>query len=104
MFSATFDKQDEDDQVLDEIEIIIFMDTIRNLAESDKVNIDVRSQPEQKVQSQISKDSGWRFDESISMTIYVYKTSELNVSIYVKIPMRDSAILIFENCDTNCFL
>ena len=34
------------------------------------------------------KDSGWRFDKLVSMTIYFYKTKELNGSSYVKIPTQ----------------
>ena len=30
------------------------------------------------------KDSGWRFDKIISMTIYFYKTQDLNGSILCK--------------------
>ena len=50
------------------------------------------------------KDSGWRFNKLVSMTIYFYKTKELNGSNYVKIPLRSSAILNIENDDKYCFL
>ena len=50
------------------------------------------------------KDSGWRFDEINSMTVYFYKTNELNGSNYVKIPLRSNAILNIENDDKYCFL
>ena len=50
------------------------------------------------------KDSGWRFYEIASMTIYFYKTDELNGSSYVKIPLRSSAVLNTENDDNYCFL
>ena len=36
------------------------------------------------------------------MTIYFYKTTELNSSNYVKSPSRSSAILSFENDDKYC--
>ena len=49
MFSTRFDKQDEDDQVLDEIELYINLSINRNLRESD---IDERSQLEQKIENQ----------------------------------------------------
>ena len=49
MFSTRFDKQDEDDQVLDEIELYINLSINRNLTESD---IDERSQLEQKIENQ----------------------------------------------------
>ena len=50
------------------------------------------------------KDSGWRFDKIISMTIYFYKTQELNGSNYVKLPLRSNAILNIQNDDKYCFI
>ena len=50
------------------------------------------------------KDSGWRFNKLVSMTIFFYKTKELNESKYIKIPLRSSAILNIENDDKYCFL
>ena len=38
------------------------------------------------------------------MTIYFCKTTELNKSNYVKIPLRSSATLNIENDDKYCFL
>ena len=38
------------------------------------------------------------------MTVYFYKTGELNGSNYVKIPLRSNAILIIKNNDKYCFL
>ena len=38
------------------------------------------------------------------MTVYFYKSSELNGSNYVKIPLRSNAILNIENNDKYCFL
>ena len=40
------------------------------------------------------KDSGWRFCKIATMTIYFYKTDELNGRSNVEIPLRSSAILI----------
>ena len=37
------------------------------------------------------KDSGWRFDKINSMTIYFYKTNELNGSNYIKNSLRSNA-------------
>ena len=50
------------------------------------------------------KDPGWRFDKINSMTIYFYKTGEMNCSNYVKNPLRSNAILNIENKDKYCFL
>ena len=38
------------------------------------------------------------------MTVYFYKTGEMNGWTYVKIPLRSSAILNCENNDKYCFL
>ena len=42
------------------------------------------------------KSSGWRFDKNNSMTVYFYKTGEMNGFSYVKTPLRSSAILNIE--------
>ena len=54
--------------------------------------------------NKLMKDSGWRFVKIISMTIYFYKTQELNGSSYVKIPIRSNAILNIQNDDKYCFI
>ena len=69
VYSATFDKQNEDDEVLDQNELYLNLDNNRILTESDIDNIDIRSQLEPKIQTRETKDSRWRFDESSSMTI-----------------------------------
>ena len=43
VFSARFDKQDENDQVLDETELFINLNINHNLAQTDIDNIDVKS-------------------------------------------------------------
>ena len=73
------------------------MNINHNLTESDIDNIDIKSQLEHQMQQQEMKDSGWRFDKINSMTIYFYKTGELNGSNNVKIQLRSSAILNIEN-------
>ena len=50
------------------------------------------------------KKSGWRFDKINTMTVNFYKTGELNVSNYVKVPLRTNAILNIENNDKYCFI
>ena len=104
VFSARFDKEDEDDQVLDETELFINLNINHNLTQSDLDNIDIKSPLDDQIQQQQMKDTGWRFDKINSMTIYFYKTNEMNGSIYVKNPLRSSAILNIENNDKYCFL
>ena len=67
VFSTRFDKQDEDEQVLDELAICNILKIIRILTESETDNFDVRSRLEQQIQNQESKDSGWRFGSTKSM-------------------------------------
>ena len=104
VFSARFDKQNEDNQVLDETELFINLNINHNLTQSDLDKIDIRSPLEHQIQKQEMKDSEWRFDKINSMTIYFYKTTERNGSNYVKIPLRSNAILNIENNDKHCFL
>ena len=80
------------------------MNNNRNLTENDLDNIDIRSPLEHQIQQQAMKDSGWRFGKTNSMTVYFYQTGEMNGRSYVKIPLRTSAILSFENIEKYCFL
>ena len=75
-----------------------------NLTQSDLDRIDIRSPLEYQIQQQEMKDSGWRFDKIISLTVYFYKTNEMNGSVYIKIPLRSNAILNVEINDKYCFL
>ena len=104
VFSARFDKQNEDNQVSDETELFINLNINHRLTQSDLDKIDVISPSEHQIQQQEMKNSGWRFDRINSMTVYFYKTIELNSSNYVKIPLRSNAILNIENNDKDCFL
>ena len=103
MFSERFDKQDEEDQLLDETELFINLNIIQNLTQSDLDRIDIRFPLEHQIQRQEMKDSGWRFEKNNSMTIYFYKTDEMNGSNYIKIPLRSNAILNIGNNDKYCF-
>ena len=104
VFSARFDKQDEDGQLLDETELFINLKINQNLTQSDLDNINITFQLELQIQQQEMKDSGWRFDKLYSMTIYFYKTNGMNGSNFIKIPLRSNALLNIENNDKYCFL
>ena len=69
VFSAWFEKPNEDDQVLHEIDLSKNLKNNQNLTESDMENTDVRSQLGQQFQNQESKDGGWRFDKVNWMTM-----------------------------------
>ena len=104
VFSARFDKQDEDSQVLAETELFINLNINHDLTENDLENFDVRSPLEHQIQQQEMNHSSWRYDKFNSMMVYFFKTPQLNGSNYVKIPLRSNAILNFENSDKYCFL
>ena len=104
VFSAKFDKQHEDYQLLDETELFINLKINHSLTQSDPDKINIISPLELQIQQQEMKDSGWRFDKINSMTINFHKTNEMNGSNYVKIPLRSNAILNIENNDKYCFL
>ena len=99
VLSAIFEEQDEDNPVLDETELFINLNINHHLAESDLDNIDVRSPLDQQIQQKETKHSGWRFDTINSLTVYFYKTGEMNGRSYVKNPLRSNAILNFEKND-----
>ena len=103
-FSASFYKINEEDQRNNEIKLNMNLKIKNNLTESDIDNIDVRSQLEHQIQIQEMKESGWIFDEINSRKISFYKTTELNGTSYVKIPLRTSAILNIQNNDKYCFI
>ena len=104
IFSASFYKIDEEDQRNNEIELYMNLKINNNLTESDIDNIDVRSQLEHQIQIQEMNESGWIFDKINSMKISFYKTTELNGTSYVKIPLRSNAILNVQNNDEFCFI
>ena len=104
LFSASFYKINEEDQRYNQIELYMNLKINNNLTKSDIDNIDVRSQLEHQIQMQELKDSGWIFDKINSMKISYYKTTELNGTSYVKIPLRASAILNIQNIVKYCFI
>ena len=59
VFSARFDKQDEDSQVLDEIELFNNLNMNYNTTQSDLDKINIISPLEFQIQQQEMKDSGW---------------------------------------------
>ena len=78
VFSARFDQQDGDGELLDETELFINLNINHNLTQSDLDKINIISPLEFQIQQQEMKDSGWRFDKINSMTVYFYKTNEMN--------------------------
>ena len=62
VFSARFDKQDEDGQMLHETEIFLILGINQKLTKSNIDIINVRFRLEQQIQSHEMKDICWRFD------------------------------------------
>ena len=92
VFSARFDKQDEDNEVLDETELFIKLNINHNLTETEfDNNNDFKASLEHQIQQQEMKDSGRRFDKINSMIIYFYKTGEINGRSYDKNLLRSSS-------------
>ena len=71
-----FDKQDENGQLLQEIELFNTSSINQNLTQfyNDKVGFQI----EQQVQNQETKDSGWKFEKkNKSRKIHIHRTTEL---------------------------
>ena len=71
VFSARFDEQDEDSQVLYKTDLSINLIINHNLKETDRNKVDIKSPLEHQIQAQEMKNSGWRFDKINSMTVYL---------------------------------
>ena len=71
----------------------------KKLTETDNNNIDVKAQLEHQIQIQETKESGLIIDKINSMKIRFHRTSELNGSSYVKIPLRSTALIKIKNDD-----
>ena len=71
---------------------------------TDPNNIDVRYALEERIQIQEKKESVWRFDKIVSMTIYFNKLVKWMDQFMKKIPMRSSAVINIQNGDKYCFL
>ena len=104
LFSASFYKNNEEDQRCNEIELHIILSINHNLTESDIDYFDVRSQLKHQIDIQETKESGWIFDKINSMKIRFYKTVELNGSSYVKIPLTSNALINIKNNYKYCFI
>ena len=104
LLSASFCKNNEEDQRSEEIELFIILNINNNLTETDFNDIDVTSQLEHQTQVQETKEPGWTFDKNDSMEIGFFKTGELTGSSYVKNPLRSNALINFKNNDKLCFI
>ena len=63
LFSASFNKINEEDQRYNEIELYINLNINHNVTESDIDSIDVTSQLDHQLLIQENRESGWIFDK-----------------------------------------
>ena len=82
VLSAIFDKETEE-----ELEQYIILQVNQSLIWSDIEKYDLESETSARIENLEMKDSGWRFYKIASMTIYFYKTDELNGSCNGCLPL-----------------
>ena len=70
IFSARFDKQGEDNQVLDETQLFNNLKKYHKITKSDFHKIEIKSPLENQIQQQEMKESGRRFEKITSRTMY----------------------------------
>ena len=73
VFSAKFNKQDENGQILDQIELYNNLNFNPNLTQCDIDKNYNAFQLEHLIKNQEAKDSGWRFDKTNSLTLFSLK-------------------------------
>ena len=104
LFSASFYMNNEGDQRKDETDPFKNLTLNHNLTESYIDNIDVKSQLQQQIQIQETKESVWISDKNNSMKIKFYKTCESDGSSYVENPTTSNALLYIKNNDKFCLI
>ena len=104
VFSALFEKMNEFGYIENKTEMYISLKLNHVLTSNDLDNLTINSQVESQIENKQMKESGWVFDKLVSMTIYFYKTNELNGSSYIKLPLKTQALLNIQNKDKLCFL
>ena len=97
VFSARFDEEDEDNQILDKTELYINLNNKNNLTESDLDNINALFALEEQIQRQELNDSGWIIDKKKFYDyIFLWKLVKLLVQDIYKNALRCSALLIVQ--------
>ena len=104
VFSALFEKMNEFGYIENKTDMYISLKLNHVLTLSYLDNLTINSQVESQIENKQMIESGWVFDKLVSMTIYFYKTNELNGSSYVKIPLKSQALLNIQNKDKLSFL
>ena len=73
LFSAGFYKTSKEGQRIDEVDFSVNLKINQNVTEFGSKNIDIKSELEQKNQSQETKIRGWIFDKIISKRTFFLK-------------------------------
>ena len=72
VFSPNFNKFNEDGEISDTTELYIKLKNNQNSTESDIDNITIQLDIEKEIQGQEMNESGWSFDKTTSMIIYLF--------------------------------
>ena len=99
-----FNKFEEDGAIRKEAEMVVNINMVNNLTQSEIDNTNIHWEVEARKQNLEIRESGWHFQRINSMTISFYNTGNMDGSSYVKITLRSSAILKIKNNDKYCFL
>ena len=103
-FMLSFIKFEKDGDIRKEAEMVINLNKINNLTQSEIDNTNIQWEVEARKQNLEMREPGWHFQRVNFMTISFYNTGNMDGSSYVKIPLRSSAILNIKNNDKYCFL
>ena len=103
-FMLFFNKFEEDGGITKEAEMVVNINMVNNLTQSEIDIANIQWEVEARKQNLEMRDSGWDFQRVNSMTKSFYNTGYMDGSSYVKIPLRPSAILNIKNDDKYCFL
>ena len=91
-FMLLFNKFEEDGDIGKEAEMVINLNMINNLTQSEIDNTNIQWEVEARKQNLEKRESGWHFQRVNFMTISFYNTGNMDGSSNVKIPLRSSAI------------
>ena len=96
--SASFNKNREDGEMILQIELTFTSSQTENLTQPETDNINIQWTLENRIQRIEMPESGIN-----SMKTFFFKTGEINESLYVKLPLRTSALLDLKIDDKYCF-
>ena len=84
-FMLLFNKFEEDGDIRKEAEMVVNLNMVNNLTQSEIDNANIQWEVETRKQNLEMKESGWHFQRVNSMTISFYNTGNMDGSSYVNI-------------------